>query len=223
VTSTRRVASALLNFLKQEEDLETIHVLKRLDRSQLLQPTPKTHLEIATPQPIIKKTVQAQASIKAETSANATSQEIKQNPISIYARLAEKVKKACPELRIKDHFDIKKAGIPDCDVVFLGSKILPDVYGSLVKAIDKQLALTETVVMDQDLISDLLIKHYKLILVPESLKSMKALMSHVKFQPDLISGHIGSSPIIILESPEALSQNIAKKQALWQKIKTILA
>jgi hypothetical protein len=212
------LANKLLQFLKQKEDFETQSVLKTLSHVK----KSLHELKSVTPQAPLAKPSFAKAAPPLETKHVAVKEVVKEAVIerpSIYARLVDKVKKACPELKIKEHFEIKKAGIPDCDVVLLSGKLVPDVYQSLAKAIDKQLALTEIVMMESALMPDLLSKSYKLILASPSVKQMPGFMTQIKLTGKN-KAYLGSSPLVFLDDPEALQANISLKQALWQTIKT---
>lgn len=215
------LASLLLKFIKQTEDFETHKVLKNFTHSRLAHEPKKAKEPVLKTQAPYIPTHTASSQKQPQESPKETKSEIKVETISIYARLADKVKKACPELRIKEHFDIKQAGIPDCDVVLLSGSSIADVYQSLAKAIDKQLALTEIIKMETALMSDLLTKSFKLILAAPQVKQIPGFMTQVKLTGKN-KAYLGSSPLVFLEDADSLSQNIPLKQALWQTIKTFL-
>jgi hypothetical protein len=220
--NTLALAKKLLVFLSQKEDLETQKVLKTLSMSQKKRVI-QTHEtikaykkpEFKTPTPVSEDSM-----AKAQEAPKAKDTPI---PSNIYSRLVHKIKKACPELRIKESFTLTKAQIPDCDVILLCAQSIPEVYQSLMKAIDKQLALTESCILDATLIDDLCIKNFKLILADPELKKAQYLMKQIKLSHDLKTHYLGSSKFIFLDGPSELVSNIPKKQVLWQTIKTILS
>lgn len=218
----QNLAQKLLIFLKQKEDFETLKVLKQLTKVQKSQV--KTYTKDSTQRAIPSHpSFQSQvATAPLPEPMKEAKVEIKQETVSIYARLVDKVKKACPELRIKEHFDIKQAGIPDCDVVLLSGSSIAEVYQSLAKAIDKQLALTEIIKMESALMSDLLTRNFKLILAAPVVKQIPGFMTQVKLTGKN-KAYLGSSPLVFLEEAESLATNIPLKQALWQTIKTLLS
>lgn len=216
------IAKKLLAFLHQKEDFETQKILSQLSNCDKKS---SSHSEL----PVLSKPRPHLHNISKES---VTTQHVKQDntettkpishSLSIYDKLIDKVQKACPELRIKKHIDIKQAGIPDCDVVLFTDTHIPEVYQSLAKAIDKQLALTETVLLDSKFMGDLLTRSYKLALVSPHAKSIPSFMQHVKFTGKK-QAYIGSTPLIFLDDPQTLSTSVTQKQLLWQSIKTFLA
>lgn len=220
--SIKIVARNLLNFLHQNEDFETQLVLKTLAQppAQVF----KNQVKSAIPTQGFTPPILHSAAIPAPAEKK---QATKIAPsiapsLSIYDKLAEKVKKACPELHIKEHFhSAQNLSIPDCDVIILAQATIPQVYQALAKAIDKQLALTETVLLESNFMQDLLTKSYKLILAVPEAKHIPSFMQHVKVtgKKDM---YIGASPLIFLEDPVTLSTNISNKQTLWQTIKALI-
>jgi hypothetical protein len=208
-------------FLSQKEDRETVLVKKTLKSEPFLKdlPSPKKSTQKAPP-------LQVKAQEKAPEIISKEEQAPKIVPlqsVSLFSRLSNKVKKGCPDLRIKESLDIKPATIPDCDILFLTNAILEDVYQSLVKAVDSHFGVIETVTFENGLINDLNIRHFKLILAAPSVKTIKSFTNLVKFLPLKQQGFIGSSPVLFLETAQNLNQNPSNKHLLWQKIKTILA
>lgn len=220
--SIKILARKLLTFLHQNEDYETEVVLKTLAKKphQFFKNDVKESLPIKdfkSPSPKVNPPV-----ITAPKQEQAASNHTPIPQLSIYDKLAAKIKKACPELHIKEKSDlIKNVGIPDCDVIILTDAVIPEVYQSLAKAIDKQLALTETVFLNSNFMQDLLTKSYKLILAPPHAKHIPSFMEHVKVTGKKET-YIGASPLLFLEDPVTLSTNISKKQVLWQTIKTLV-
>jgi hypothetical protein len=220
--STKILAKRLLDFLNQKEDFETQAVLKKLScvKTSTLK---HEHSDLETPKDFkLSKppvTQAANTSLKEQAPLAVKPQVAK---LSIYDKLSEKVKKSCPELRIKEHANFKKAGIPDCDVIVLTDQTVPDVYQALAKAVDKQLALTEVIFLDSSLMADLLTKTYKLALVSPHAKNVSSFMQHVKITGKK-QAYIGSTPLIFLDEPSSLSTNVTNKQRLWQSIKILLS
>lgn len=218
---TKILAKKLLNFLNQKEDFETLAVLKKLTKTH--GHSQKQDARKASSSKDFKLSLNSKdtTSLPEQKQDSHSPKKDQVSRLSIYDRLAEKVKKACPELRIKQHIEIKNAGIPDCDVIVLTDAKVPEVYQSLAKAIDKQLALTETIFLDSSFMGDLLTKSYKLVLASPHAKNMTSFMQHVKITGKK-QAYIGSSPLLFLEEPNTLSTSVSHKQALWQSIKTIL-
>lgn len=219
--STKILAKKLLNFLNQKEDFETLAVLKKLTKTHGLSQKKDAIKTSLSKDFKLSLNPKDTTSIPEQKQDSQGSKKAQVSRLSIYDKLAEKVKKACPELRIKQHVEIKNAGIPDCDVVVLTDAKVPEVYQSLAKAIDKQLALTETIFLDSSFMGDLLTKSYKLVLASPHAKNMTSFMQHVKITGKK-QAYIGSSPLLFLEEPSTLSTSVSHKQALWQSIKTIL-
>lgn len=217
-----KLAKKLLIFLKQKEDFETAKILKTFCHDSKPKATRvKTESHAMMAKPISAKLPKA-PEIQVHEQATSSPKPAPQPSASIFTKLKDKVKKACPELRIKELVEIKKGGIPDCDVILLTDTQVAEVYQSLAKAIDKQLALTETVLLDSQFMGDLLTKSYKLVLVSPHARNSSSFMQHVKMTGKKQT-FIGSSPLIFLEEPSVLSTNIQKKQELWQTIKTHLS
>lgn len=215
------LARKLLGFLNQKEDFETLIVLKKLDDipSFLNNKNSSYSPPLKEIKPITPIMPSPSLSPKQESPCVKASIIPK---LSIYNLLSDKVKKACPELRIKEDIHLKNGGIPDCDVVILTDPQIPEVYQSLAKAIDKQIALTETVSFNSNFMSDLLTKSYKLALVSPEAKNIPSFMEHVKVTGKK-QAYIGSTPIIFLDDPTTLSTSLSHKQILWQSIKTLLS
>jgi hypothetical protein len=208
-------------FLSQKEDRETVLVKKTLKTEPFLKdlPSPKKSTQKA---PLIQVKAQEKAPeiiLKEEPAAKI----VPPQSVSLFSRLSNKVKKGCPDLRLKEALDIKPATIPDCDILFLTNAILEDVYQSLVKAVDSHFGVIETVIFENGLIDDLNIRNFKLILAAPSVRTIKSFTNLVKFSQGKQQGFIGSSPVLFLETAQNLNQNPSNKHLLWQKIKTILA
>jgi hypothetical protein len=219
----RSLAKALLKFIHQKDDLETLACLKNFQKQKL----PKKATTIA--RPIVKTSLlKEEISYKAQNEklpveqkqAIAPKQEKAPVKFDLYQKLKDKVKKACPELTIREHVEIKTIEIPDCDVLLLAQKTIPDVYQGLMKAIDKQLGVTESILMDVSLINDLTQRHFKLILAPPFLTKWPSFMKQVR-QSGKKNYFLGSSNLIFIEDAEILSSNIQLKSSLWNQIKTL--
>jgi hypothetical protein len=218
----KKLAQDLLKFIHQSDDLENIAVLKHVIKSKTA--------EVKTPTAILPKKVQAplkpQASVDSKTlpdlNKSPQKQEVKTIKFDLYQKLVDKVKKACPELNLRQSVEIQQVQIPDCDVLLLCQKNIPEVYQGLIKAIDKQLGLAETILMDVSLIPDLTQRHFKLILAPPFLTKWPSFMKQVR-QTGKKSHFLGSSQLIFLDDEKELASDIKLKSSLWNQIKTLFA
>lgn len=219
----QQLAASLICFLKQNQDFETKAVLKTLRLE------PKTQLRSIPSSPVASPVIAARViepvkkDIPPLPSVQKAKEEMKFDAEqALYQKLMPRIKKACPELRIKPLKGLSKASLPDCDVILLSESLIPDVYQSLIKAIDKQLALTEAVFLEPSLMEEFLIKNFRLILAPPFTKKLKYFQSFIKKSADLQTNYLGSTEVIFLDEPDVLMQ-LSKKQVLWQQIKSRLA
>lgn len=220
---TSYLAQALLNFIHQKDDLETLACLKTLQKEKPIKKT--TPIPSAfSDKPLIKDAPIFKTDIKTAT--------IHQKPLppqkiekeaakfDLYQKLKDKVKKGCPELTIREQLEFKPIEIPECDVLLLAQKQIPDVYQGLMKAIDKQLGIAEIVCMDISLINTLTARHFKLILAPPFLTKWPSFMKQIR-QSGKKNYFLGSSTLIFIDDAEALSNNIQLKSSLWNQIKAL--
>jgi len=218
----KKLAQDLLKFIQQSDDLENIAALKHFIKnkaSNFKAPAavfPKKRQAPYKPQAVVEH--------KPIPEANKTpqKQELKAVKFDLYQKLVDKVKKACPELNLRQSVEIKQVQIPDCDVLLLCQKNIPEVYQGLIKAIDKQLGLAETILMDVSLIPDLTQRHFKLILAPPFLTKWPSFMKQVR-QTGKKSHFLGSSQLIFLDDEKELASDIKLKSSLWNQIKTLFA
>ncbi len=216
------LAQNLLNFLSQKEDFETQIVLKRLSQTKSY---PKTqHLVLQTGSTPIIAPHQPLQLVRNQEPITQT----KQPPSpsypseSIYKRMVEKIKKSCPELKIKPPLEHTSSSLPEAKVLFLNQNSMPQLYQALAEAIDKQLGVTEIVMIDHIVIKELLTKPYELILIPKTLKQSPYFKENLKSTAHPPYYRLGPSAVILIDDPDTL-QNPSNKKQLWQMIKTLLA
>lgn len=213
----QKLARQLLKFLNQKEDRESaiVRALFISSSPSLCKKIEKTDLPTLT----LKK----EAIGKKVESLTQEQPSAPPEKLSIYTQLSEKIKKSCPDLRIKDSPSLSTQGVPDCDVLFLTlKKPLPAVYQALISAIDKQLALTEAVGFDLALMGELKNRHFKAVLITPELKAWPLFKEHLKKDPLTGKTLLGSSVTLSLEDPEVLNSQPTTKQVLWKTLKSLL-
>jgi len=217
---TASIAQALLSFLKQTNDVETLAVLKHLDQHK---PRLKKEPKKIALSPLLPPLQPVRIVAPEPFQEPPATQKGVAPSFGIFERLHEKVKKACPELSIKTHLEELPLSVPDCDVLLLCQKTIPDVYSALLKAIDAKLGFAESLLMDNSLIPALLNRSFKALLVPPFLQKWSSFMQHIRKIAPKKQAYFGSSPVIFLEEASLLSNDPNLKGALWQTLKTLLA
>lgn len=217
------LAKTLLKFIHQKDDLETLACLKTFQKQKQTKKSTQTVKPLAS-RPLLREEIPYKAHVQKspveQQPSSPPKQEIAPVKFDLYQKLKDKVKKACPELTLREHVEIKTIEIPDCDVLLLAQKTIPEVYQGLMKAIDKQLGVTESILMDVSLINELTQRHFKLILAPPFLTKWPSFMKQVR-QSGKKNYFLGSSNLIFIEDAETLSSNIQLKSSLWNQIKTL--